>query len=85
METQTATGLGEKIPWDILLQVISVEKRLMFHRTNHCLGCIGYVYVGRSYQNTGETFVGYRCMFVLMISNIYIDFQKSLTLSLNQV
>ncbi len=27
--------------WDILLQVISVEKRLMFHRTNHCLGCLG--------------------------------------------
>ncbi len=27
--------------WDILLQVISVEKWLMFHRTNHCLGCVG--------------------------------------------
>ncbi len=36
-------------------QAISVEKRLMFHRTNHCLGCIGYVYVGWIYQNRGET------------------------------
>ncbi len=32
---------GKKSSWDILFQVISVEKRLMFHRTNCCLGCIG--------------------------------------------
>ncbi len=30
----------------------------MFHRTNHCLGCVGYVYVGRIYQNRGETLLG---------------------------
>ncbi len=82
METQTATGLGEKCSWDILFQVISVEKRLMFHRTNCCLGCVGFVYVGRIYQNRGETLLGYRGVFVLVISNTNIGFQKSLTLPL---
>ncbi len=32
---------GKKVPGDIFFQVISVEKLLMFHRTNRCLGCIG--------------------------------------------
>ncbi len=53
METQTATGLGKKGSWGIFFQVILVEKRLMFH--SRCLGCVGYVYVGRIYQNRGET------------------------------
>ncbi len=39
---------GEKSSLDIFFQVISVEK-LMFHRTNRRLGCVGYVYVGRIY------------------------------------
>ncbi len=52
------------------------HKRLMFHRTNRCLGCVGYVCVGRIYQNRGET------LFVLVISNINIGFQKLLTLPL---
>ncbi len=26
----------------------------MFHRTNRCLGCTGFVYVGRIYQNRGR-------------------------------
>ncbi len=30
----------------------------MFHRTNCCLGCVGYVYVGRIYQNRGEALFG---------------------------
>ncbi len=55
MEMQTATGLGEKNSWDILFQVNSVEKHLMFHRTNRCLGCVGYIYVGQIYQNRGES------------------------------
>ncbi len=49
---------GKKHSWDILFQVISVEKRLVFHRTNHCLGCVGYTYVGWIYQNRGETLLG---------------------------
>ncbi len=49
---------GKKCSWDILFQVISVEERLMFHRTNRCLGCVGYIYVGRIYQNRGETLLG---------------------------
>ncbi len=73
---------GEKSSWDILFLVISVEKRLTFHRTNRCLGCVGYVYVGWIYQNRGETLLGYRGVFVLVISNINIGFQKSLTLPL---
>ncbi len=73
---------GKKSSWDILFQVISVEKRLMFHRTNCCLGCVGYVCVGRIYQNRGKTLLGYRGVFVLVISNINIGFQKSLTLPL---
>ncbi len=43
-----------------------VKKWLMFHRTNRCLGCLGYVYVGGIYQNRGETLLGYRpgaCLF----------------------
>ncbi len=31
----------------------------MFHRTNHCLACVGYVYVGRIYQNSDETLLGW--------------------------
>ncbi len=54
----------------------------MFHRTNCCMGCVGYVYVGRIYQYRGETLLGYRGVFVLVISNINIGFQKSLTLPL---
>ncbi len=46
---------GGKKSWDILFQVISLEMWLMFHRTNHCLGCVGNVYVGWIYQNRGET------------------------------
>ncbi len=49
---------GEKSSWDIFFQVISVEKCLMLNRTNRCLGCVGYVYVGRIYQNRGETLLG---------------------------
>ncbi len=49
---------GKKSSWDILFQVILVEKRLMFHGTNRCLGCVGYVCVGRIYQNRGETLLG---------------------------
>ncbi len=37
---------GTKSSWNIFFRVISVEKRIMFHRTNRCLGCVGYVYVG---------------------------------------
>ncbi len=77
METQTATGLGEKrFLGKIHFQIISVEKLLMFHRTNRCLGCVGYVYVGRIYQNRG--------VFVLVISNINIALQKLLTLPLTE-
>ncbi len=47
-----------KSSWDIFFQIISVEKLLMFHRTNRCLGCVGYVYVGRMHQNRGETLLG---------------------------
>ncbi len=49
---------GGKSLLDMLFQVISVKKRLMFHRTNRCLRCVGYVYVGRIYQNRDETLVG---------------------------
>ncbi len=45
---------GKKSSWDILFQVISVEKQLLFHITNCCLGCVGYVFVGLIYQNMGE-------------------------------
>ncbi len=48
----------------------------MFHRTNRFLGCVAYVYVGRIP-------FGVWGMFVLVISNINIGFQKSLTLPLN--
>ncbi len=48
---------GGKSSLDIFFQVISVEK-LMFHRSNRCLGCVGYVYVGRIYQNRGWTLLG---------------------------
>ncbi len=58
MEIQTATGLGEKSSWDIFFLVFLVEKCLMFHRTNCCLGCVGCVYVGRIYQNRGEALFG---------------------------
>ncbi len=54
----------------------------MFHRTNRCLGGVGYVCVGRSYQNRGVTLLGYRGVF-MVISNINIGFQKSLTLPFN--
>ncbi len=69
METQTATGLGKKrFLGNIFFQIISVEKLLMFHRPNRFLGCVGYVYVGRIYQNRG--------VFVLVISNINIAFNR---------
>ncbi len=59
-----------------------MEKRLMFHRTNRCVGCVVYVYVGWIYQNMGVSLLGYRGVFVLVISNINIGFQKSHTLPL---
>ncbi len=59
-----------------------MEKHLIFHRTNRCLGCVGYVYVGQIYQNRDEPFWG-RVMFDLMISNVNIGFQKFLTLPLS--
>ncbi len=70
---------GEKSSLDQFFQAISVEKRLMFHRTNRCLGCVGYLglYEGRIYRNRGETI-----LFVLVISNINIGFHKLLTLPL---
>ncbi len=49
---------GKYSSWDIFFQVISVEKHLIFHRTNRCLGCVGYVYVGQIYQNRDETLLG---------------------------
>ncbi len=57
----------------------------LFHITNHCLGCVGYVCVGRSYQNRGETLLWGRGMFVLVISKINIGYQKSLTPPLNLI
>ncbi len=51
----------------------------MSHRTNRLLGCVGYVYVGRSYQIGAGPFRGRGVLFVLVISNINIGFQKSLS------
>ncbi len=51
---ESKRSLGKKFE-DIFFQVISVEKRIIFHRTNCCLGCVGCVYVGRIYQNRGGT------------------------------
>ncbi len=59
-DSNRSRGGGGGSSLDILFQVISVEKQLMFHRINRCLGCVGYVglYVGRIYQNRGETLSG---------------------------
>ncbi len=54
----------------------------MFHRTNCCLGCVGYLYVRQLYQNRSKTLLGKTLLFVLVISNINIGFQKLLTLPL---
>ncbi len=39
----------------------------LFHRTNRCMGCLGYVCVGQSYQNRPQPYKG-RGVFVLVIS-----------------
>jgi len=70
-------GLGQRIP---LLSPVSGAARIwcnigfaLFHRTNHCLGCVG----ARPFWGRGVYF--------LVISNINIGFQKSLTPPLSEL
>ncbi len=79
---QTATGLGEKSSWDLFSQVISEEKHLMISSMKHKALLFFYVWGGAT--KIGAPFWG-KGLFVLVISNINIGFQKLLTLPLRLI
>ncbi len=54
----------------------------MFHRTNHCLGLRRLCICGGGSIKTGARPFWGKGVFVLVISNINIGFQKSFTLPL---
>ncbi len=79
---QTATGLWENSSWDIFFQVISEEKHLMISSMKHKV--LLFIFLWGGAIKIGAPFWG-KGLFVLVISNINIGFQKLLTLPLRLI